>query len=295
MTANSSTNAAGVLTTVIGTAAYIGGTLQVPAGESVNISISGTYAASVQLEQAVTGDQSAWQIPANGGPFAVANATKAFTYTAPGGPEAFYYIRFNATAYTSGTVTATATLVPKQTLTLTDDNGALILSGGPSGVTFAVPVTLADGSIVQQQFNAGGTTAAFAQAASPLGINKLAALAGTTSTLPAATGSGLAYKYVVSVVPTSNSHVITCSAALSTFVGALGSTVASSGAAKAYVPTAGASGTGSDTITLAPATTGADSIGDQIEITDIAVGVYAVKGVVSVGVGSQATPFSTVA
>lgn len=285
------TNAAGVLTANFSTAAGQSPALQVPAGESVSISLSGTYAATVQLEQATSGAQQAWQVPSNGGPFSTANATVTFTYTAPGGPEAFTYIRFNCTGYTSGTAVATATLVAKQTITLEDQNGAPILTGSPSGVNFVPPLTA---SIIDAGAGvvAGGVTAAFAQTPVAGKVNLLSALAGTTSTLPAATGSGKLYRFVNSVAPTSNAHVITCSAALSTFQGSI--IEDKSGVVTAYSATAGATGTGSDTISLNGTTTGGLVLGDYIEVQDIGVGVYAVKGLVNVS-GTQATPFSTVA
>ena len=281
-------NTGSVLTANFSTAAGNSPFLQVPAGESVSISLSGTYAATVQFEQATTGAQTAVQVIA--GPYSTANASVAFTYTAPGGPEAFTYIRFNCTAYTSGTAVATATPMAKQTITLEDKNGAPILTGSPAGITVAPSVTFL-GGVTAAPFNPTAST----QVAVAGTINQLGTAAGTTSTLPAATGSGKVYKFLVSLVATSNAHVVTASAATATFVGALGSTVASSGATNTYVPTAGASGTGSDTITLAPATTGGYSIGDYFEVVDVAANVYQVHGVLSVGAGSQATPFSTVA
>lgn len=297
MTANSTTLVAGVsLAFVAGTAAYVSAsTLAVPAGATATVVFSGTYAATAQLEQAVNDDQQAWFVPRGGGPFSTANATQTFTYTAPLGPEAYVYLRLNCTAYTSGTLNGSATIVARQTLTFTDILGNTLITGSPSGLTVVPPITFSGGAAVTNTFLTGGVTAAANQTPTPAGINLLSALAGTTSILPAATGSGKVYKFLVSVVPTSNSHIITCSAATSTFVGSLGSTVASTGAAKAYVPTAGATGTGSDTVTLAPATTGGFSIGDWIEVTDLLANVYSIKGVVSVGAGSQATPFSTVA
>ena len=111
--------------------------------------------------------------------------------------------------------------------------------------------------------------------------------ASLTATLPAATGTGDRYKFVVSVVNTSNyvikvvgddimqGHIVTDS---------------TSDAAAAEVinwKTAG----DSDTIGLNATTTGGVQIGDWVELTDIASNTWMVYGYTTTS-GAEATPFS---
>jgi hypothetical protein len=106
-----------------------------------------------------------------------------------------------------------------------------------------------------------------------------------TLTLPAATGSGDIYKFIVSVVNTSN-YVIKVADATDTIDGTImfladgGNTVVGFEA----------DGT-DDTITLNGGTTGGAAIGDFIELMDIAANQYAVRGNLT-ATGSEATPFS---
>lgn len=113
-------------------------------------------------------------------------------------------------------------------------------------------------------------------------------LAGTTITLPAATGSGAKFRFVVSVVNTSNSHVIEVADATDIMYGNIiaNSTGDTPDLAQPW-PTAA----DSDTITLNGTTTGGLAIGDWIEVEDIKANAWAVTGVVTAS-GTEATPFS---
>lgn len=108
---------------------------------------------------------------------------------------------------------------------------------------------------------------------------------GSTVTLPAATGSGFRYRFMVGTTVTSNSDIIQVASSddiiQGTIVGAAdgGNTVNGWEAAST-----------SDTITLNGSTTGG-LIGDMIELTDIAEGVWLVTGVIQ-QTGTEATPFS---
>jgi len=110
----------------------------------------------------------------------------------------------------------------------------------------------------------------------------------STVTLPAATGSGAVYKFIVAAVNTSN-HVIQVANATDVFEGAVHtiSTTDSPDLSQAW-PT----GSDSDTITLNGGTQGGQAIGDTIEITDYASGKFAVLGFTTSVGGSEATPFS---
>ncbi len=108
-----------------------------------------------------------------------------------------------------------------------------------------------------------------------------------TLTLPNAVGSGLEYKFIVSVVNTSN-YVIKVVDASDTIDGSVNILDADASAQTAFATVAA-----SDTITLNGTTTGGGSIGDTITLTDIATNQYAVEGQLVCPTGSNpATPFS---
>lgn len=108
----------------------------------------------------------------------------------------------------------------------------------------------------------------------------------TTATLPNATGTGAVYKFMVQAVNTSN-YLIKTNRGADTFDGLiLNSDTDSSGAMRGWSPAAT-----DDTITLNGTTSGGSSIGDFIEVRDIAVNQWAVYGVTS-GTGVVITPFS---
>lgn len=108
--------------------------------------------------------------------------------------------------------------------------------------------------------------------------------AALAATLPAATGSGARFKFVVSVVNTSgytiqvvgndtmDGQILSLQDAADTVVG--WETAATS-----------------DTITLNGTTTGGVSIGDWVELIDIATDQWAVTGITTSS-GTEATPFS---
>ena len=113
-----------------------------------------------------------------------------------------------------------------------------------------------------------------------------AAGAALTFTLPAAVGTGAKFKFMVSVVNTSN-YVI--QAANSTDVmagGVIFNTDDASNAVQGFETVAA-----SDTITLNGTTTGGVNKGDWVELQDIVSGTWAVSGVIT-GSGTEATPFS---
>lgn len=109
--------------------------------------------------------------------------------------------------------------------------------------------------------------------------------ASLTVTLPAATGSGAILHFKVSVVNTSN-YVIQVVDANDTIDGAI-ITLADAADTTAAWETA----SDSDTITLDATTTGGVSIGDWIELVDIATNQWTVTGITTSS-GTEATPFS---
>ena len=105
-------------------------------------------------------------------------------------------------------------------------------------------------------------------------------------TLPAATGTGAVYKFIVSVTNTSN-YKIQVADATDTIDGIM-LYLDEDGTAVTAFPTVAAS----DTITLNGGTTGG-IIGDYLELIDIATNQYHVRGVMRVAAGANpATPFT---
>jgi hypothetical protein len=112
-------------------------------------------------------------------------------------------------------------------------------------------------------------------------------IAGSTVTLPAATGSGCKFRFEVTVLATSNSHIVKVANASDTMRG--GGVIAdtdTAGAAYSFFAAAA-----SDTITLNRSTTGSVSLGEWIEVTDAAANRWTVDFCLS-GTGTPLTPFS---
>lgn len=108
--------------------------------------------------------------------------------------------------------------------------------------------------------------------------------AAVTLTLPAATGTGGRYRFIVSVVNTSNYLIkVTTDDTMD------GSILSLQDAADTVVGWETAAD--SDTITLNGTTTGGVSIGDWVELIDIATDQWMVTGIVTSS-GSEATMFS---
>jgi hypothetical protein len=110
---------------------------------------------------------------------------------------------------------------------------------------------------------------------------------GSTVTLPAATGSGSEYTFMVSALATSNNHIVKVANADDTMAGTA-ITVDSDtvGTVRAWITAAT-----SDTVTLNRSTTGSVTLGEFIQVKDIAATKWAVYCVLS-NSGDGATPFS---
>ena len=111
--------------------------------------------------------------------------------------------------------------------------------------------------------------------------------AGSVATLPKATGSGARFPCVVSVLATSNAHVLQVGDAADIMQGYCGIIDTDSADATILFATEA----DSDTVTFNRSTTGLAAPGDRVEVEDIAAGVWAVKGAAQAS-GTVATPFS---
>ena len=113
----------------------------------------------------------------------------------------------------------------------------------------------------------------------------ISAVAGCAVTLPAATGTGSVYRFIIGSTITSNSTTIKVANATDVMSGRA-YVVSDNTAAVLGFATAAAS----DTITLNGTTLGG-IVGDHIEIIDAITGTFAVR-VFTAATGTEATPFS---
>lgn len=109
---------------------------------------------------------------------------------------------------------------------------------------------------------------------------------GTTIILPPSTGNGAKYRFVTKVAPASGNDIIKVANASDTMAGVISVLSDDSAAVLGYK----ASGT-DDTITLNRTTKGATSVGEWLEIEDIAENLFLVRGMLA-ATGTEASPFS---
>lgn len=113
--------------------------------------------------------------------------------------------------------------------------------------------------------------------------------AGSTVTLPAATGSGAKFRFLVTVIATTNSHKVQVANSTDVMIGMIQTISDDAGnPVKGYTADATA---GADTITLNRTTTGSTVKGEWIEVEDVASGIWAVRGTTA-STGTEATPFT---
>lgn len=106
-----------------------------------------------------------------------------------------------------------------------------------------------------------------------------------TFTLPAATGSGARFRFVVGEVNTSN-YLIKSVVGTDLFEGSLLMVCDGGDTVEAFE-----SGATDDTITLNGTTTGGAAVGDWIEFEDLTATGWYIRGVLT-GTGDEVTPFS---
>lgn len=116
---------------------------------------------------------------------------------------------------------------------------------------------------------------------------KLDTLTGSVVTLPPALGTGFRCRFVQTVVPTSNSHIIKVQNTTDILLGVL----IGVGAAATDLAGYSANGTTDDTVTLNRTTTGGTARGEHFDVEDVAPGLWHIRGVFKSS-GVQATPFS---
>ena len=175
------------------------------------------------------------------------------------------------------------------------EDGMTVTSGGltvtAGGITVTAGTTDLSGSFIRDlvTLTEDTTITNAAHAGRVLLMGEVGGDASATFTLPAATGTGAEFKFIVSVVNTSN-YVIQVADATDTIDGSVVVTNDSTAGGTASLiswPTVAAS----DTITLNGTTTGGVNIGDYVLLTDIATNQYTVSGLLNAS-GTEATPFS---
>jgi len=149
-----------------------------------------------------------------------------------------------------------------------------VLLGDMNGSVLSTPPVSITGATLTctKEVHAGRTTV-------------ISAVAGCAVTLPAATGTGSVYRFIIGSTITSNSTTIKVANATDVMSGRA-YVVSDNTAAVLGFATAAAS----DTITLNGTTLGGLA-GDHIEIIDAITGTFAVR-VFTAATGTEATPFS---
>lgn len=184
----------------------------------------------------------------------VASATSGQMQFASGSASASWATPTLAT--TAPNVTATATEVNRAT----DVSGRLVSAGSTLSVTEAAH----DGKTIL-----------------------LNALTGSVATLPAATGSGAKFRFKVSVLATSNSHIVKVANSSDIIQGVVSMVDTDT----AGTVLAWATAASDDTITMNRSTTGSVMRGEWLELEDVATNVWLVSGCLA-NTGTGLTPFS---
>lgn len=255
------------------TAVGVSTSLNVPrAGTTVDFALSGTYAATIQFERALTPDESAWEVVA--GPYSIANATQNPTYTTKGPGER---LRSRCIAFTSGTAVTTLQDRDAVDRTVKDNLGASVGSVGSYGevITKAAPYAVGSTKSVTADGNAGR-------------IGNLDTAAGSTVTLPKATGSGAIFPFAITVKATSNSHKIQVVDSVDIIQGIIIGVSDDPATVKGWI-----AGAADDTITLNRTTTGSVSVGEVVTLVDWQAGIWLVVYSGITQSGTEATPFSS--
>ena len=174
------------------------------------------------------------------------------------------------------------------------EDGMTVTSGGltvtAGGLTVTAGTTTLGGSLIRDlvTLTADTTITNASHAGRILLMGEVGGNASATFTLPAATGTGAEFKFIVSVVNTSNYVIqVTGDDTIDGSVVVTNDSTAGGTASLISWPTVAAS----DTITLDGTTTGGVQIGDYVLLTDIATDQYTVSGLLNAS-GTEATPFS---
>lgn len=176
----------------------------------------------------------------------------------------------------------------------------VVKSGGTINVESGGAFQVAGADITQSLAAMGAPAARYVAAGAALALNAanasqtvlLNALAGSIVTLPPATGSGIRFRFLVSVLPTSNSHVVQAANAQDFMIGQIAAQIASGVVDSFSAANSGTVATNSDTITLNRSTTGAVHLGEYFSLEDIAANTWLLYDGLITETSTGATPFS---
>lgn len=176
----------------------------------------------------------------------------------------------------------------------------VVKSGGTINIESGGALQFAGVDLTSQIAAIGGGSARYVSAGSTLALTAanasqtvlLNALAGSVVTLPPATGSGNRYRFVVTVLPTSNSHVVQVANASDFIIGTIEAAIASGVVDGFSAANSGTVSTNSDTIILNRSTTGAVHLGEYFALEDIAANTWLVYDSLITETSTGATPFS---
>ena len=133
---------------------------------------------------------------------------------------------------------------------------------------------------------AGGSTLTLTEAGHSGRTIAMDTLAGTVITLPASTGGGAIYRFLITVTATSNSHIIQVANATDEMRGFI-----YADASEATAPNTWWAADNYDTITFNRTTTGLAAQGEYVEVVDAVLNHFYVRGWTQSN-GIEATPFS---
>ena len=172
-----------------------------------------------------------------------------------------------------------------------DNIGGTLTIGGVTVTATAAEINQAAKLSTKVGISAGSTLAVTTALHNGKIIN-LDTATGSVCTLPAATGSGASFRFLVTVLATSNSHQVKVANASDFMIGSVRTISDDPATVKGFIAANyGTVATNSDTITLNRTTTGSVSVGEWLEAIDVAANTWMVKGETT-STGTEATPFS---
>ena len=263
-------------------------------GEQVDVAISGTYAMSIILSREVGSRNSGtWQRMQT---WDTANATVAYSFTNDTVEQRY---RLHVLVDTSGTATATMAEAGTDVAfegrayagSVKDPKAGDLITFTQAGAVFPGDLTVAGalsvtgpqtGEVIVHATSTLAVTAAL-HAGKTVVLSLAAGIAGT---LPAATGTGNVYRFLVGITFTGASSIV-CASGTDDMIGTCVLFVDGGATVQGYAAVAG-----DDTIDLLGTANSVGGIaGEEIVLTDIASGDWHVKIVTDAG-GTEATPFS---
>lgn len=242
-------------------------------GDAFTVALSGTYLMTIDLqrEQGSPGSGS-WVTVKQ---YTTENATVSDTFTTTD-----YNSNWRLIVQVDGGGTCTATLTNSLDMTISvirDAVGNPLATFKQSGVTFPGAVNRGATSLT------ASVTLTSADAGKRYLLN---AAAGLTVTMPAATGSGAIYEFVVGTLITSNAYIIA-----SDSNGTIYGVICGADDPGDEFTWAAVAGTDDDVTLGGTNNATGGSLGDTVFFTDIATNKWAVRGFITQS-GTEATPFS---